>query len=129
MRKTLKSKIYLKKKLFDFKMDPIRTLNANLCDFKKATIELTNIGEEISDENQAVILLNSLPEAFDAIRAAIEYGREDLTLGVVVSAFRSKELFMKFSNKTMFGNQSGDALSIRRRGKKRVQRPEISIKI
>lgn len=110
-------------------MDPIRTLNANLCDFKKATIELTNIGEEISDENQAVILLNSLPEAFDAIRAAIEYGREDLTLGVVVSAFRSKELFMKFSNKTMFGNQSGDALSIRRRGKKRVQRPEISIKI
>lgn len=60
VRKTLSNKIYLKKKSFSFKMDPIKPLETNLDDFKKITIELANIREEISEENQAVFLLNSL---------------------------------------------------------------------
>lgn len=86
LRKTLSNNIYLKKKLFGHKMETTKTLeanlDANLDDFNKVTIELSNIGEVVSDKNQAVFLLNSLPETFDAIRAAIEYGREDLSLGV-----------------------------------------------
>lgn len=64
-RKTLFNKIYLKKKLFGYKMDNAKTLEANLDDFKKITIELIYIGEVVSDENQIVILLNALLESFD----------------------------------------------------------------
>ena len=63
MTKTLSNKIYLKDQLFGFKMDSSKTLEENLDDFKVITIALANIEEKISDENQAIILLNSLPES------------------------------------------------------------------
>lgn len=95
-------------------MDNAKTLEANLDDFKKITIELIYIGEVVSDENQIVILLNALLESFDWIRAAIEYGKEDLTLGVV-----SKELDLKFNNKIMFSNVNGDALTVKERSERK----------
>lgn len=73
-------------------MDPSKALKLNLDDSR---IELENIGEAISDENQAVILLYILLESVDTIRAIIEYGRDDLSLDVVVATLRSKELEMK----------------------------------
>lgn len=73
-------------------MDPSKALKLNLDDSR---IELANIGETISDENQAVILLYILLESVDTIRAIIEYGRDDLSLDVVVATLRSKELEMK----------------------------------
>lgn len=100
-------------------MDNAKTLEANLDDFKKITIELIYIGEVVSDENQIVILLNALLESFDWIRAAIEYGKEDITLGVVVAALRSKELDLKFNNKIMFSNVNGDALTVKERSERK----------
>lgn len=73
--------------------------------------------EEIIDDNLAVIQLNSLPEKFDAIRAAIKYGREDSTLGIDVFAMRFKELDLRTTDKIMFGN--GDAFTIRGRNDKK----------
>lgn len=49
----------------------------------------------MSDENKVIILLNSLPESYHEIKAAIKYGRDSLTLDVVLSALRSRELEMK----------------------------------
>lgn len=53
--------LYIKKsltnKLFGLKMNASKSLDINLDEFKKVTVELGNIGEK----NQAVILLNSLP--------------------------------------------------------------------
>lgn len=37
-------------------MDSTKTLEANLDDLKKVTIELANMGEKISNENQEVIV-------------------------------------------------------------------------
>lgn len=117
MRKSLSNKIFLKKKLFGFTMDPLKALELNIDDFKKVTIELTNIGEAISDENHVVILLNFLPKSFDAIKAAVEYGRDILSLDVVITTLSSKELEMKLGNKTMFSG--ADVLYIRGRNEKR----------
>lgn len=57
----------------------MKTLEINLNDFKKVTIELANTREEVSNENQFVILLNALPKSFDPIKVVIEYNKEDLS--------------------------------------------------
>ncbi|TXG61834.1 hypothetical protein EZV62_013197 [Acer yangbiense] len=72
LTKSLTNKIYLKERLFSFKMDPSKALSQKLDEFKKMTIELANVGEneKLSDENEAIILLNSLPESFRDVKAA-----------------------------------------------------------
>lgn len=51
LAKSLPNKIFLKERLFSFRMDPSKSIEANLDEFKRITIDLTNIGEKISDEN------------------------------------------------------------------------------
>lgn len=59
-----------------------------------------------------------MPKSYDTIQITIEYGRDSLSLDVVVAALRSKELEMKSGNKIMFGG-GGDALSVREMSEKR----------
>ncbi|TXG72359.1 hypothetical protein EZV62_000945 [Acer yangbiense] len=82
-------------------MDASKGLGKNLDDFKKMTIELTNAGEDekLSDENEAIILLNSLPDSFKDVKAAIKYGRSSLSLEECISALKSKELELKIEKK------------------------------
>ena len=102
MLKSLSNKIYLKEQLFGFRMDPSKNLEENLDEFKKITVALANIDEKISDENQAIILLNSLPESFKDLKSAIKYGRESLSLDDVLGALRSRDLEIKIEKKTNF---------------------------
>lgn len=98
MAKSLTNKIFLKEQLFGFKMNPAKTLEENLDEFKVITIELANADEKISDENQAIILLYSLPEACKDLKTAIKYDRSSLTLEDVLSALRSRDLEIKRDN-------------------------------
>ncbi|TXG60928.1 hypothetical protein EZV62_012291 [Acer yangbiense] len=77
------------------------------------TIELANIGEKkkFSDENEAIILLNSLPESFKDVKAAIKYGRSSLSLEECVYALKSKELELKIERK-----DNGENLFVREQG-------------
>ncbi|TXG71874.1 hypothetical protein EZV62_000453 [Acer yangbiense] len=90
-------------------------LGENLDDFKKMTIELANAGvdEKLSDDNEAIILLNSLPDSFKDVKAAIKYGRTSLSLDECISAFKSKDLELKMEK-----NDSGDK-AIKRKLKER----------
>ncbi|TXG53835.1 hypothetical protein EZV62_019091 [Acer yangbiense] len=110
MTKSLSNKIYLNERLFSFKMDPSKGLGQNLDEFKKMTIELANVGEKekLSDENEAIILLNSLLESFKDVKAAIKYGRTSLSLEECISALKSKELELKIERK-----DSGENLFVR----------------
>ncbi|KAK3225086.1 hypothetical protein Dsin_004948 [Dipteronia sinensis] len=65
------------------------------------TIELANAGEDekLSDENEAIILLNSLLESFKDVKAAIKYGRSSLSLEECISALKSKDLELKIERK------------------------------
>ena len=104
-QKSLTNKIYLKERIFGFKMSHTKTLDQNLDEFLRMHIELANSGENeaLSDENQAIIILNSLPESYREVKTAIKYGRTSITLEEVISALKSKDLEMK-SEKTNSGN-------------------------
>jgi len=99
----LSNKIYLKEQLLGFKMDPSKTLKENLDDFKVITIRSANIDEKISKENQAIILLNSLPDEYKDMKTAIKYGRNSLTLDDVLVALRSRDLDVKKDSKLNSG--------------------------
>ena len=116
MVKSLSNKIYLKEQLFEFRMDSSKSLEENLDDFKKITVALANIDEKISYENQAIIILNSLPDMFRDLKSAIKYGRDSLSLEDVLGALRSKDLEIKTEKK---GNSEG--LQVRGRQPKRDQ--------
>ena len=116
MVKSLSNKIYLKEQLFGFKMDPSKNLQENLDDFKKITVGLANIDERISDENQAIIILNSLTDLYKDLKAAIKYGRESLSLDDVLGALRSRDLELKSERKT-----NSESLQVKGRPQKRDQ--------
>ncbi|TXG67015.1 hypothetical protein EZV62_008290 [Acer yangbiense] len=82
-------------------MDASKGLGKNFDEFKKITIELANAGdnEKLSDENEAIILLHSLPDSFKDVKAAIKYGRTSLSLEECISALKSKELELKIEKK------------------------------
>ena len=114
MVKSLSNKIYLKEQLFGFKMDPSKNLKENTNEFKKITVSLANAEEKISDENQAIMILNSLPNIFKDLKAAIKYERESLSLDDVFGALRLTDLEVKFEKKA-----NSESLQVRGRPQKR----------
>ncbi|KAL2497738.1 cysteine-rich RLK (RECEPTOR-like protein kinase) 8 [Abeliophyllum distichum] len=51
------------------------------------------------DEYKAIILLNSIPEAYKDVKSAIKYGRDDLTVDMFINALRSKSRELKMIEK------------------------------
>ncbi|GKE82890.1 hypothetical protein Tco_1552890 [Tanacetum coccineum] len=61
-------------------------------EFNKLIGDLANIGVDIDDEDQALMLLTSLPPSYDNFVETLLYGRESLTLEDVLSSLNSREL-------------------------------------
>lgn len=99
MPKTLTNIIFLKERFFCFKMDAEKTLEENLDDFSTICTKLQNIGEEIKDQDQAVILLNSLPDSYKDVKAAIKYGRDAMTVDKIIDSLRMRDLELKLEKK------------------------------
>ena len=99
LTKSLPNKLYLKEKFFGYKMDQSKGLEENLKEFQKIIVDLNNISEKMSDENQAVIILNSLPETYREVKATIKYGRDSLTMSVVLDALKTRSLEIKKERK------------------------------
>ncbi|KAL5552341.1 hypothetical protein UlMin_002517 [Ulmus minor] len=99
--------------LFGFKMDQSKSLEDNLDDFTNLNIELANAdsNEALSDENQAIIVLNFLPNSYKDLKAAIKYGRDSLTLEDVLGALRSREMEMRSEKRA----SNGEGLNVRGR--------------
>ena len=99
----------------------VRTLKIaiSLEEFKKIAISLAFVDDEkIGDESQAIILLNSLPDSYKEVKAAVKFGNRTITLDEVISTLRSWELEMKNANKP---NGFGESLSVRGRPNSRNQ--------
>ncbi|TYK05711.1 Retrovirus-related Pol polyprotein from transposon TNT 1-94 [Cucumis melo var. makuwa] len=112
LTKFLPNKLYLKKKFFGYKMEKSKGLEENLDEFQKIIVGLNNIGEKMSDENQVVILLNSLPETYREVKAAIKYGQDSLTMNIVLDALKTRNLEIKKEHK------DGELLMARGRSEK-----------
>ncbi|GKA93480.1 retrovirus-related pol polyprotein from transposon TNT 1-94 [Tanacetum coccineum] len=61
MTKSLANKLYLKKKLYTYYMSPGTKLGDHINEFNKLILDLVNIDIKIVDEDQALMLLMSLP--------------------------------------------------------------------
>lgn len=57
-------------------------------------------GDDISEENVAIVLLNSLPSLFADVKTVIKYSHQNLVLYHVKSALRTKSLDLKKENRS-----------------------------
>ncbi|KAL1214098.1 Retrovirus-related Pol polyprotein from transposon TNT 1-94 [Cardamine amara subsp. amara] len=88
----LSNRVYLKYKLCRFRMNESLSVEENIDEFERLVDDLSNANVSISDEDQAIRLLISLPERFDKLRDVLKYGRTSLTLDEVICAVLSEEL-------------------------------------
>lgn len=80
-------------------------------------LDLENIGIKIEDEDQAIIVLNSLPtKNYEHFLDTVMYGKESLTLEEVHNALMLKELKKKVEKQE---ESAGDGLLVRGKGFKK----------
>ena len=90
-RSTLANKLMLKKEYFRMEMKENITIEAHLKKMKELTDKLAAIGAPISEEDQVVTLLGSLPSDYSTLVTALEARADDLTLGYVQQALIHEE--------------------------------------
>nr|GFA48164.1 retrovirus-related Pol polyprotein from transposon TNT 1-94 [Tanacetum cinerariifolium] len=92
MRKSLANHLYLMKKLYTFHMHPGKSQSEYIDEFYKLIGDLSAIDTAISDEDQALLLLTSLPLSYHNIMETFLYGRDTLKLKDVLATLNSREL-------------------------------------
>ena len=95
--KPLPNRFYLKQQFYSYKMDEDKNLEKNLDVFTKLVPDFASLDVELSEEDQAVILLNSLPRRFEPLVHTLKYGRDQDTISMkdITRAAYSIELDMK----------------------------------
>ena len=63
MTKSLANRLFLKQKLYSFKMASGWSIEDHIDDVHRLVLDLENIEVEVEDEDQALILLSSLPDS------------------------------------------------------------------
>lgn len=95
--KSLPIRFYLKQRFYSFKMEEDKNLDKNLDVFNKLVSDLGSLDVELSDEDQVVILLNSLPLHFAQLVHTLKYrgGKETITLKEITQSAYSLETELK----------------------------------
>lgn len=85
------------------------SIEGNIDEFLQIVTDLENTNVLVSDEDQAILLLMSLPKPFDQLRDTLKYGtgRTTLTLDEVIAAIYSKELEFGSVKKSIKGQAEG----------------------
>ncbi|GJV95247.1 hypothetical protein Tco_1546824 [Tanacetum coccineum] len=99
-------KAALMKKAYSTKLDD------HINEFNKLILDLANIDIKIEDEDQALMLLTSLPSSYENFVETLLYGRESLTMEDVLATLNSRELKKKTEGAK---EEAGDGLYIRGR--------------
>ncbi|KAL0685084.1 hypothetical protein Bca4012_051932 [Brassica carinata] len=109
MSKALPNRIYLKQKLYSFKMSENLSIEGNIDEFLHIIADIENTSVLVSDEDQAILLLMSLPKPSDQLRDTLKYGsgRVTLSLDEVIAAIYSKELEFGSHKKSIKGQAEG----------------------
>ncbi|GJT91508.1 retrovirus-related pol polyprotein from transposon TNT 1-94 [Tanacetum coccineum] len=80
--------------------------------FNKLILDLANIDIKIEDEDQALMLLTSLPSSYENFVEKLLYGRESLTMEDVLVTLNSRELKKRTEGTK---EETGDGLYVRGR--------------
>ena len=89
--KDLPNKMYMREKFFTYKMDPSNNLTDNL-DEKYVVSEFKSLEDKLIDDNEAFVLLNSVPEAYKEVKNALKYDRDSVKTDAIILALRTREL-------------------------------------
>lgn len=95
MQKSLHNKLYLKQKLFAYKMNEDRSIEDELEDFFKILDDLNNIEVKVNNEDKAIMLLNALPMSYENLKDAMIFEKTTLTLEEMESSVKTKDLQRK----------------------------------
>jgi len=91
-RDTLANKLFLKKKFFRLSMAQGCSISEHMKIMKELTDKLTALGSPVSEEDQIVTLLGSLPASYDTVVTALESRVDDLTLEFAHQTLLNEEL-------------------------------------
>ena len=95
--KTLSNRIYMKQRYAGFRMEEHKTIEENLDVFLKLVADLASLDINISEEDQANLILTNLPKQYESPVDALKYGsgKETLTVRDVTSSAYSKEVELR----------------------------------
>ncbi|KAK2979775.1 hypothetical protein RJ640_016307 [Escallonia rubra] len=85
MSKSLTNRLYLKKQFYQLHMDDSSNIIDHLNAFSKITTELLNVEVKIDEEDLVIILLSSLPLAYETLRTTLLIGKDTLTVDEVMT--------------------------------------------
>lgn len=99
LQRSLANRLYIKQKLYSYKIQEDKPIVDQLDEFTKAIDDLEALDKRIKDEDKAIMLLNALPRSYDHLKDAMLYGRVlTISLDEIIFALKTKEL-QKFSEK------------------------------
>jgi len=99
MKKSLTNCLYLKQQLYTLKMKEGMPLCDHLDEFNKILMDLKNIDVQVDDEDQALILLYSIPDLFNNFVNSTLYDRDTISLADIKSTLNSMELRTRLNEK------------------------------
>ena len=99
MTKSLTNRLCMKQRLYTIQMKEGAPISNHLNEFNRIVIDLKNIECKVEDEDQALIVLCSLPPSFDHFVDTMLYsfGRDSTSSDDLKGALNSKELKKKVS--------------------------------
>nr|GEY82658.1 retrovirus-related Pol polyprotein from transposon TNT 1-94 [Tanacetum cinerariifolium]GEY82660.1 retrovirus-related Pol polyprotein from transposon TNT 1-94 [Tanacetum cinerariifolium] len=110
MTKSLVNRPHLKTKLYMYYMNPGTKLGDHINEFNKLILDLANSDIEIETEDQALMLLTSLPSSYENFIETLLYGMESLTMDDGVATLCSRELKKRTKGTR---EETGDGLYVR----------------
>ncbi|GKC23515.1 hypothetical protein Tco_1025665, partial [Tanacetum coccineum] len=82
----------LRKRLYTFDMHPGKSQSEHINEFHKMVGNLAAIDTVISDEDQTLLLITSLPSSYNNFVETLLYGQDTLKLEGVLATLNSREL-------------------------------------
>ena len=92
--KSLTNKLCLRWELYQLMKDEDTTMQDHINTFNKLVCQLLNADEKLTDEEQALLLLASLPKDYRNIVQTLLIGRDSITLDQALAALRENDRFM-----------------------------------
>ncbi|MFQ6669434.1 hypothetical protein Gotur_034680 [Gossypium turneri] len=118
--KSLANRLVLKQRLFTFRMNKGEFLRDHISQFITLLNDLKNVEVHIDDEDQAMLLLCSLPPSYKSFRETLIYDRDKLSFEDVKGHLLSRDkLDNEFSLDSKVDRQASVLVALKKRDKRR----------
>ena len=111
MKKSTESKLYTRTKLYHFQYKPGTTINDHITRFDTFVTDLLNLDEKVSDVDNALILLASLPDEYEHLIVSMLTRKETIPFKEVTTSLYSNEIRKK--DKLEHRSSAGEAYTFR----------------